>query len=191
MSRQILSAIFKSDLAGKKIIFVYSDASFSNVHNLAVIGVLIFSSQSEHDANDVDAAILKTEVINVDGNVRAELMAILWAFELVSEQAARSEKPKDEISSAIQLFTDCKTATSLPRRRHKLEARDFRSQKTGTSLKNADVYRKFYALIDLMPVQLNWIKGHAPQHGKSLYQQNFSYIDRHVRKTLRDSISSR
>jgi len=179
-----------SELGGKEVIFVYSDASFSHKHDLAFTGVLMFPSQNDHALSKFESAILRTTEVAVKSNIRAELMGVLWALKLVIQKAPKIGKSDHKAGPEIHLYTDCKTVVNLPQRRLTLEARSFKSRRTGARLKNADLYRDFFSLIDRIPIQLFWVKGHAPKSGKSLYQRNFSYIDRHIRRELRAKISS-
>jgi len=117
-------------------------------------------------------------------------MGVIWALEWVVENVSSAEKTSPSPSPKIHLYTDCQAVVNLPQRRSKLETRSFKSQKTGSLLKNADLYRRFFSLMDQVSIKLFWLKGHTEKAGQSLYQRNFSYIDRHVRKTLREKIAS-
>jgi ribonuclease HI len=156
----------------QNIVYIYTDASFSKNHGLAVIGYMIFRSAKEHEE------ALWTEIkpvfheIEETGNIRAEIRGALAALE------------KCPTGVKVTLYTDCQAVVGLPFRREKLESAGFISKSKHRELANADLYRKFYALYDRCRPEIVWVKGHSSKRLDRI-QKNFSYLDKEVRKNLR------
>lgn len=53
---------------------------------------------------------------------------------------------------------------------------------------NADIYREFFDLYDSLKPKIIWVKGHTPKNEQDYINKNFSYIDKLVRKKLRDEL---
>jgi ribonuclease HI len=158
-------------------IYIYTDASFSKPHNLAVIGYAIFDSTRQHETvpiSDIQINIFKIEEKN---NIRAEISGALVALKA---------SPKNK---KIVLYSDCQTTCGLLSRREKLESTDFISQSKGEALANADLYKEFYKLYDLTEPELHWVKGHS-KNKLTRVEKNFSYLDKEVRSFLRKTISN-
>lgn len=151
-----------------KSIVIYSDASFSKEHKLAVIGFTKGSSESK-----VEDLELTLKTIKEENNVRAELRAAILGL---------ASCPED---SSVTLFSDSSAVVDLIKRRENLEKNEFVSKKTGVVLSNADLYQKFYFILDKLNVEVHWIKGHSPKKSLGNTGSNFSHLDKSVRKELR------
>lgn len=117
-----------------------------------------------------------------ENNVRIEIKGIIQALENLKTQKHKEDEE-------IVLFTDCISVINLLGRRAYLEANSYFSKKNKGILANADIYREFFILFDLIKPKLIWIKGHAPKSEHNTIQKNFSYIDRLVRKELRKTLA--
>ena len=148
---------------------VYSDASFNPKTKSGVAGFIITSNANA-------SLEIKTEIIKHTTCTRLELQGIIWALRYIDENLS---------AASITLYTDCKTACDLLRRRSKLECVDFSSGKTGEPLKNADVYKEYFKLLDKLKPELVWVKGHMPHKQRDHIQSTFAQLDKHVRQALR------
>lgn len=158
--------------------YIYSDASFSKPHNLGIIGYGVFNSTSQHNSmtlSELDLTILEIKETN---NIRTELISAIIALK------------SNKNTGKVVLYTDCQNIINLPSRREKLEKTNFISQSKNRPLANTDLYLEFYKIYDLLQPELFWIKGHAPLHGADSLQRNFSFLDKAVRKKLREIIST-
>lgn len=164
-------------------IFIYTDASFNASKSLAVSGYLFFGSETSHARSEVADANIQTRTFKVNNNIRAEIMGANYILKKISEEIKL--KDLDHNSLEINLYSDCQTLTDLLGRREKLQATNFISGKKKTELANADLYKEFYALYDLIKPQINWVKGHSRSAGQSVEQKNFQIIDQKVREELR------
>lgn len=164
-------------------IFIYTDASFSSSLGLAVSGYLFFDSETSHATSEVVEANIQTRSFKVKNNIRAEIMGANIILKELNDEI--NLKDIDLKNVEINLYSDCQTLIDLLRRRDKLQANNFISSKKKAELANADLYKEFYALYDLIKPQINWVKGHSRNAGQSVEQKNFQIIDKKVRKELR------
>ncbi|MCB0307782.1 MAG: hypothetical protein KDD48_00300 [Bdellovibrionales bacterium] len=163
---------------------VYCDASYSHKDRLGVAGFLMYFNEDHHAACNFDAAFIRTKSFEAQNNICAEIMGILWTLDQILKYHLDSTN-----LTSILIFTDCQTVVNLPERRNKLEENDFKSRRTQESLKNAELYRQFFKQIDKLPIRFQWLKGHTPKQNRSIYEQNISFIDRRVRKKLREKLA--
>ncbi|MGB0744605.1 MAG: ribonuclease HI [Opitutales bacterium] len=85
---------------------------------------------------------------------------------------------------SLNVYTDSQNILSLPERRTRLEAQDFRSQK-GKALKNASLYRSFFEALDRIGFTLVKVKGHQPSSKRNGIDQRFNLVDRAARRACR------
>ncbi len=164
-------------------IFIYTDASFNASLALAVSGYLFFGSETAHATSEVVESNIQTRSFKVKNNIRAEIMGANYILKKLNDEMKLEEISLKSIE--INLYSDCRTLTDLLRRRDKLQASNFISGKKKTELANADLYKEFYVLYDLIKPQIIWVKGHSRNAGQSIEQKNFQIIDQKVRKELR------
>jgi len=129
---------------------------------------------------NINNAIIKTITAKELNNVRAEFKAIIIAFEAV-KLITTNDTPI--------FYTDCNSIINLIGRRAYLEANSYYSKKNKCILANADIYKEFFSLYDILRPKLVWVKGHSPKKDEDYIKTNFSYIDRLLRKNLRASIA--
>lgn len=166
-------------------IYLYTDASFSKAHTLAVGGWILFKTRAEHEGRE-PPAFKRTLSFEERNNIRAEVRAASQALAYIEET-----RPKEEWANAeVHLYSDCQTVTELPKRREKLERTNFISGRTGKALANKDLYLEFFRLFDLISPIIHWLPGHSPKSTQSLEQHHFSFLDKLVRKKLRENINS-
>jgi ribonuclease HI len=160
------------------MVYIYTDASFSKLHEIAIVGYLIFNGQKEHESLSALEVKLNLFQISETNNIRAEIRSALLAL-----KSSQSNKK-------ILLYSDCQTLTGLPARREKLEATSFISQSKNQLLPNADLYKEFYSIYDKYLPEILWVKGHSSRGNPNKAQETFSYLDKAVRKKLRSTVSS-
>jgi ribonuclease HI len=158
------------------MIYIYTDASFSKSHEVAVIGYAIFNSTEEHESVPLAKLKLNISQIQENNNIRAEITGALMALRSC---------PKNKM---VFLYSDCQTTCNLLSRREKLERTNYISQSKNQILANADLYQEFYRLYDLIRPEIQWVKGHS-KNKLTQIEKNFSHLDKEVRKYLRKTIS--
>ncbi len=164
--------------------YVYTDGSFSRATNVGVAGFMIFDNADDHTMQQTSLAKIRTVLMKEENNIRVELRSALAALDEVRQSgiAPGGQRRRDE---EIHLFTDCNALVNLPTRREALEASQYRSKRGGGFLKNADLYREFFEIYDDMHPIIYWTKGHSPRTKRDFVQENFSFLDKLVRRQLR------
>ena len=160
----------------KELRYVYTDASFSKAHHLAVMGYVIFNNHLEHELADVSQQSFHLHSMTEDNNIRAEVRGAILALKAC------------ETGANVILFSDCQTVVGLPRRQEKLIATNFIGKKKNLIINNADIYQAFYKEFDRIGPEIYWVAGHALKNKKTKIDKNFSYVDKQVRKKLREMI---
>jgi ribonuclease HI len=159
---------------------IYTDASFNKTKEIAVVGFLIFTNSSEHKNNDTQAAIYQERIIQEKNNIRSELRGFIFALEFLKDNPGWNQK-----EMSINIYNDCQNITNLMSRRNRLEEKSFMSIRSGKLLENADLYKIFYQLNEIFNPNIIWVKGHTPEKNRTFVNENFSYLDKLVRKKLR------
>ncbi|MCZ2267223.1 MAG: hypothetical protein LC124_00030 [Ignavibacteriales bacterium] len=129
---------------------------------------------------------MKTKIVENTTNTRLELQTLLCALEFLKSDNENKTYGKMESTT---IYTDCRTAIDLLRRRKRLESVHYRSKRKGSTLVNADIYKSFFNLYDEFSPKLIWVKGHTPGKTRIGVQRIFSEVDRFVRNLLRNYIS--
>lgn len=106
-------------------------------------------------------------------STRLELQTLLWALEELPNKSNR-----------VTVFTDSQNIIGLLSRRIRLEKSDFKN-KQDKLLKNHDLYRSFYQLVDTIPFELVKVAGHLPKSQKDKMAQLFTLVDKASRRALR------
>ncbi len=155
-----------------KTCYLFSDASVNHKTKSGVGAYLwVF------DLN-VSAAKLKQEVRIVSfeqtSSTKAELQTLLHALSNIPESCDK-----------IIIYTDSQNTIGLLERREKLEAKNYTSKKN-ESIKNADLYKQFYALHDQLKFKLIKVRGHKKTNTKDYIDKIFTIVDRASRQAGRD-----
>ena len=93
-------------------IFIYCDASFSKIYQIAIIGSLLFKNNKEHLHLSTEAQTKLIQIREIN-NIRAEIKGVILAL-----QSCQNEKH-------VVLYTDCQTLSQLIRRRPHLEKTNY------------------------------------------------------------------
>jgi len=117
---------------------------------------------------------IKVQRFEQTSSTRLELQTLLWALGEV--EAAECK---------LTVYSDSQNIISLPARRERLEANDFRS-KQNRQLNNYQLYQDFYRLTDQQNCKFVKVCGHQASKQKSLIDQFFTLVDRASRKALRE-----
>ncbi|MEZ4743820.1 MAG: RNase H family protein [Bdellovibrionota bacterium] len=163
-----------------KAIHLYTDASYDQNSKKGVAGVMVVKWREEpftFDSNLASEAIINIKFFENTNCTSLEFEAIIWAMEALKELA---------LETKIRIYTDCKSAVDLPRRRKHLENTQFISKRTGALLNNTSLYIKFFKLLDCLNPELVWVKGHKPAVERSLTDHLFNMVDKATRKALRE-----
>lgn len=145
---------------------------------VGVAGFIIFYGDDDHQHSRIENANIQTFRLNEKNNVRIEIKAVLFALQSLQNDCKNIE---------LNIFTDCISIINLLKRREILESNKFISKRSKTILNNADLYKEFFHLYDIVKPQIHWMKGHSQSKGQTYLQKNFSFVDKLVRKMMRSS----
>jgi ribonuclease HI len=85
----------------------------------------------------------------------------------------------------LNLYTDSQCISGLLKRKSGLIASDFNSTSTNLPLRNASLYRSFYALHEELGFTVIKVEGHVRTRDHDTTHRIFSVVDREARKALR------
>lgn len=117
-----------------------------------------------------DARVQLKRFENV-GCSQLEIKTLIWALEEL--------RP-----TAVTVYTDSQTIMGLPGRRARFDARNYLNAQ-GISIKNADLYRAFFRLIDQIDCTFVKVNGHRVSNKKTDIDQLFTQVDRASRLAMR------
>lgn len=138
---------------------IYTDASYDQRTKIAICGELIIDyTNPENNIYNFD-----THVVNDTNNTEAELYGIILIL----------DKFNHNHNCNLTIYTDCQMALRLV---NCLKRKN-----------NKDIYSKFYELYDKYNGKCNFVKiaGHKRKNERNDIEENFSILDKHVRKQLR------
>ncbi|MCG6190550.1 ribonuclease HI [Maribellus maritimus] len=155
-------------------LLLFTDGS---VHIQSGIGYGAFLFVSEEEQS-IDKLKEKVQVKRFEetSSTKLELQIFLFALNTIKEDV-------DELF----VYSDSQNLAELMERRQRLEKNDFHS-KTGKILKNAVLYRAFFAAVDRLKIRFIKVKGHKPSREKNTIDRIFTLVDRTSRRSLREEI---
>jgi ribonuclease HI len=115
---------------------------------------------------------VETKKFENTSSTQLELEALLWALESIN------------ITTELNIYTDCQNILGLPSRREGLEQRNYHS-KTGKPLKHSLLYQRFFSLTDKYPCTFIKVKGHKKSYLKDEVDKLFTLVDKASRDALR------
>jgi len=106
-------------------------------------------------------------------STKLELQTLLWALSDIQA-----------LGSKVIVYTDSQNIMGLQGRRDRFEQNDYRS-KRNKRLKNYELYREFYRMIDQLDCELVKVRGHQVSNQKDDIDRLFTLVDRASRNALR------
>jgi ribonuclease HI len=106
-------------------------------------------------------------------STKLELQTLLWALSDIQA-----------LGSKVIVYTDSQNIMGLQGRRDRFEQNDYRS-KENKRLKNYELYREFYRMIDQLDCELVKVRGHQVSNQKDDIDRLFTLVDRASRNALR------
>ena len=132
--------------------------------------------------NDLNAIVselekeIKIRKFNNTSSTKLELETLLWALTDISSN-----------NNKILIYTDCQNIIGLKDRREKFEKNNYITGK-GKQIKNHELYKKFYNLVDTLDCEFIKVKGHKKTSIKNEIDEIFTLVDKATRTALRNSI---
>ncbi len=126
---------------------------------------------------------LKTQDIKIKkfedtSSTKLELESLLWALE-----------DKKLEGKQVIVYTDCQNILSLIDRKEKLINSSY-TTKTGKTIKNHQLYKKFYERYELFNLEIIKVKGHKKSSLKDEKDELFNLVDKASRNALRNFMGS-
>ncbi len=106
-------------------------------------------------------------------STKLELQTLLWALSDIQA-----------LGGKVIVYTDSQNIMGLQGRRDRFEQNDYRS-KRNKRLKNYELYREFYRMIDQLDCELVKVRGHQVSNQKDDIDRLFTLVDRASRNALR------
>ena len=150
---------------------LFTDGSV-NTHSKIGYGAYLAVSENEHSLDSLRKRIKVKRFVHTS-STKLELQTLLWA--LGDIQA---------LGNKVIVYTDSQNILRLQRRRDRFEQNDYRSS-NNKQIKNHELYKKFYSIIDKLDCEFFKVRGHKVSSGKDDIDRLFTLVDRASRNALR------
>lgn len=157
-----------------KTVKLFCDGSVNPQQKVGFAAYFILEDEKK-DFDEIKKSI-KTKKFENTSSTKLELEALLWALD--DEQLLKTN---------IIIYTDCQNILGLESRREKLEKNDYKTS-TGKIVKNHELYKKFYEVINRLNCTFEKVKGHKKSSLKDEIDRFFNLVDKASRKALREYI---
>ncbi len=152
-------------------LILLADGSVSTLSN---IGYGAYLAVSERGLSlDLLRTRVKVRRFENTSSTKLELQTLLWALSDIQA-----------LGSKVIVYTDSQNIMGLQGRRDRFEQNDYRS-KENKRLKNYELYREFYRMIDQLDCELVKVRGHQVSNQKDDIDRLFTLVDRASRNALR------
>jgi ribonuclease HI len=150
---------------------LFTDGS---VNTQSKVGYGAYLIVSEHELS-LDSLKNRVKVRRFDqtSSTKLELQALLWALTDIKTTGSK-----------VIVYTDSQNIMGLNGRRDRLEQNDYYSKKN-KRLKNHELYKEFYRIMDQLDCEFIKVKGHKSSNQKDDIDRFFTLVDRASRKALR------
>lgn len=163
---------------------LFTDASLNPGLNIGVGGYLLVPESlmtipaDRIDLSELDKNLVLRKFENTS-STKLEVQTVLWALE---QYCIGSSGPQP---GKIHMYSDSQCVTGLLPRRARLESSGFHCKGGQRLLKNASLYRNYFEFYDQLLFDVTQVKGHTPSRSRNTVQHIFSFIDKQVRKALK------
>jgi ribonuclease HI len=138
------------------------------------IGYGAYLAIDENDlSTDSKSTQVKVKSFDDTSSTKLELQTFIWALTEIQGSGRK-----------VVAYTDSQNIIGLPSRRKSLEQNDFYSSKS-KRLKNHELYREFYKIMDHLDCELIKVAGHLSLVNKDAIDRLFTLVDRGSRKALK------
>jgi ribonuclease HI len=115
---------------------------------------------------------VKTKQFENTSSTKLELQTLLWALNDI-----------DFSNNPILIYTDSQNIIGLLERRKRLEQNNFSSKKNSL-IKNHQLYKEFYQIIDKLNLTFVKVEGHKTSKQKDKIDRLFTLVDKASRNAL-------
>ena len=153
---------------------LFTDGSVNIQSNIGY-GAYLAVSERGLSPNSLRSSV-KVRRFEPTSSTKLELQTLLWALNDIQAWERR-----------VILYTDSQNIIGLQGRRERFEQNDYRSKKNNR-LRNYELYREFYRMIDHLDCVLVKVRGHQASNQKDDIDKLFTLVDRAARKALRGDV---
>ena len=153
-------------------LLLFTDGSVNTKTKIGY-GAYLFLKEAELSENSLNNKV-NVERFENTSSTKLELQTLLFALAKITNSETK-----------IIVYTDSQNIIRLPERRKRLEQNDFRNS-NNELLKNHELYRDFFEIIDQLDIEFIKVKGHQPSSQKDTINRIFTLVDRTARKALRE-----
>jgi ribonuclease HI len=162
---------------------LFTDVSLNPQRQLGVGAYLLvptsFLDREPHQIGRAEVlAKLRFRWFAETSSTKLEVQTILWALDDYLAQSNGADP------GTLQIYTDSQCVAGLLGRRAGLEINNFIARRSSLPLRNATLYRAFYAADDELGFALFKVAGHSRACSHDTVQRVFSYVDQEVRRAL-------
>ena len=154
----------------KPIIYLFTDGSVNPQSGIGFGGYLLLEELVFFVTLE---KVIKVKQFNDTSSTKLELESLLWAL---NETNTKNHK--------IVVYTDCQNIIGLNDRRDRFEKNNYITSK-GKQIKNHELYKDFYKLIDILNCEFIKVKGHKKKSTKDDIDKIFTLVDKATRNALR------
>lgn len=162
-----------------KDIVLFTDVSVNPELRLGVGAYLAVPASLLEASGVIDGAEVSDKItvrrFEDTSSTKLELQTVLWAI----------EEQRKALKGELRIYSDSECVSGLLKRRPGLIAGDFLSRRTKRPLKNAPLYRSFYAFHDELDFEVVKVEGHTRVSARDTVQRIFSFVDRKAGKMLK------
>ncbi len=162
---------------------LFTDVSLNPRRQLGVGAYLLVSTSFlDREPDQIEraevTARLRYRRFTETSSTKLEIQTVLWGLgDYLEESNAADLGP-------LQVYTDSQCVAGLLERKTGLEANSFIARRSAQPLRNATLYRSFYAAYDELEFALYKVAGHSRASSHDTVQRVFAYVDQEVRRAL-------
>ncbi|MFO7557309.1 MAG: GIY-YIG nuclease family protein [Desulfobacterales bacterium] len=167
---------------------LFADASANPGLNIGVGGYLLVpdslieNPSSLINISELNEVLVLRKFIDTS-STRIEVQTVLWALEEYCAGSAIATPGK------LHVYSDSQCVAGLLPRRTRLEGSGFQCRRGNRLLKNEFLYRKYYEFHDRLAFDVTKVAGHTRSRSRDTAQTVFSFVDRKVRKALKQWVT--
>jgi ribonuclease HI len=151
--------------------FLFTDGSVNTKSDIGY-GAYLLVTEDEMFSDGLSSKV-KLKRFENTSSTKLEMQTLLWALSEVGETEGK-----------IIVYTDSQNIEGLMNRRERLEKNDFQSKK-GREMNQAELYRQFFRMTDLLNCELRKVEGHKKTNQKDNIDRLFTLVDRASRNAVR------
>ena len=156
----------------KPQIYLFTDGSVNPQSSIGFGAYLLLDKLDYLFAKEMNIELQK---FTNTSSTKLELETLLWTLNDI-----------DVTNFRVIVYTDCQNIIGLQDRRDRFEKNNYLTGK-GKLIKNHELYKAFFKIIDILDCEFIKIKGHKKSSTKNEIDDIFTLVDKATRNALRTS----